>query len=322
MDQKPLVSIVTPLYNCEKYISQCIESVLEQTYKNFEYIIVNNVSTDNSAKIINSYARKDSRIKIINNEIHLNLMPNWNHAMRQISKESKYCKVIHADDWLYPQCIESMVTIAETDPTIGVVSSYRYDENKTKLSGPPISKTTIAGKIVGRMFLIDGLYFFGSPSTTFYRSDLVRCRENFFNEDNFHADTEICFDLLRFCNCGFVHQILSFTRRHNESETTFAKFYETYYLGKLEVLIKFGNNYLNVHEFNSIHKKYVKNYYRRIGRQLYKIGGNRFRGREINFISYHRTALTRLGLKFDWIKLIISMFVVIYNYILKNMMIK
>ena len=61
----PLVSIIIPLYNSENYVHKTIESILNQTYKNFELIIVDDASTDNSIKIINSYIRDDKRIKLI-----------------------------------------------------------------------------------------------------------------------------------------------------------------------------------------------------------------------------------------------------------------
>ena len=62
---QPLVSIITPFYNTEQYIAECIESVLAQTYAHWEYILVNNQSTDASRTIAEQYARKDSRIRHI-----------------------------------------------------------------------------------------------------------------------------------------------------------------------------------------------------------------------------------------------------------------
>ncbi len=104
-DLPPLVSVVTPVYNCEKYLAECIESVVAQTYEHWEYLIVNNCSSDRSLEIVQKFAKTDQRIRIHDNKEHLGLLQNWNHALRQISPESKYCKVIHADDWLYKDCI-------------------------------------------------------------------------------------------------------------------------------------------------------------------------------------------------------------------------
>lgn len=63
-DNKRMVSIIMPVYNSEKFVSEAIESVLNQSYKNWELLIVNDGSTDQSPKIINDYAEKDSRIRV------------------------------------------------------------------------------------------------------------------------------------------------------------------------------------------------------------------------------------------------------------------
>ncbi|WP_424244598.1 glycosyltransferase involved in cell wall biosynthesis [Elusimicrobium posterum] len=68
MDKKPLISIIVPVYNAEKYLSKCLDSILSQTYKNLEIIIINDGSTDNSPDICAKYALKDTRIKLINQE--------------------------------------------------------------------------------------------------------------------------------------------------------------------------------------------------------------------------------------------------------------
>ena len=66
--EQPLVSILTPVYNGADYLAECIESVLQQTYQNYEYIIVNNCSTDGTLQIALDYALKDKRIRVLNNE--------------------------------------------------------------------------------------------------------------------------------------------------------------------------------------------------------------------------------------------------------------
>ena len=94
LTSQPLVNVVTPVYNGEKFLSECIESVLAQTYQNWEYIIVNNCSTDNTSKIAEDYAGKDSRIHVHNNKKFLPIVQNFNNALRKISKDSKYCKEV------------------------------------------------------------------------------------------------------------------------------------------------------------------------------------------------------------------------------------
>src|SRR6266849_696005 len=107
-ESQPRVSILTPVYNGAEHLAECIESVLRQTYTNWDYTIVNNCSEDESLAIAQKYAVKDPRIRVIDNKRFLRIIENHNHTIRQISPESKYCKFVFADDWLYPTCIEEI----------------------------------------------------------------------------------------------------------------------------------------------------------------------------------------------------------------------
>ncbi len=122
---EPFVSIVTPVYNGEAYLRECIESVLAQTYSNWEYIILNNCSTDGTLRIAEEYSCRDRRIQVHSNDSLLPIIANHNRAFRLISPESKYCKVVSGDDWLYPECIARMVGLAEANLSVGLVGSYQ-----------------------------------------------------------------------------------------------------------------------------------------------------------------------------------------------------
>ena len=123
MNTAPLVSVVTPFYNTEVYLAECIKSVLTQTYQNWEYVLVNNCSTDRSHEIAQHYVEKDRWLRLIHNEQFLTQIPNYNHALRQISPESKYCKIVQADDWIFPNCLAEMVRVAESAPNVALVGS-------------------------------------------------------------------------------------------------------------------------------------------------------------------------------------------------------
>ena len=68
MKNNPLISVIVPVYNIEKYLSACLNSIIRQTYQNLEIICINDGSTDSSAEILQEYAKKDRRIKIISQE--------------------------------------------------------------------------------------------------------------------------------------------------------------------------------------------------------------------------------------------------------------
>src|ERR1700758_5550627 len=134
---RPFVSVVTPFYNTAPYLAQCIESVLAQTYAEFEYILVDNCSTDGSTEIAESYARRDPRMRVIRCSEFVPQLKNYNRALAEISDASQYCKIVQADDYIFPQCLELMVQAFEQSKSIGLVSSYWLHGDVIAGSGYP-----------------------------------------------------------------------------------------------------------------------------------------------------------------------------------------
>lgn len=285
---QPLVSVVTPVYNGARNLAECIESVLGQTYANWEYVIVDNRSTDRSLAIMQEYAAKDGRIRIHANERHLPIMQNWNHALRRIAPESAYVKVVHADDRIFPGCIAEMVGIAERHPGVGIVGSYRLDDTQVNCNGLSCPGPVVPGREVCSDTLRERLYVFGSPTTLLIRAPLVRERERFYNEDNLHADTEVCFDILQRHDFGYVREVLSYTRRGKEAMTCFARQCNTYLPSSLYLLKKYGPVYLPHEEWTRRFEEKMRGYYRFLGKSL--LGG-----RDRRFWQYHRKALGDMG---------------------------
>src|SRR5438552_2108947 len=125
MTPTPTVSVVTPVYNGQQYLEECIQSVLAQTYRDWAYVIVANCSTEETVAIAQHFATQDDRIRVVRSTEFLDALDSHNRSMRAIDARSRYCKVVHADDWLYPECLELMVALAERHPSVGVVSSFR-----------------------------------------------------------------------------------------------------------------------------------------------------------------------------------------------------
>jgi glycosyltransferase involved in cell wall biosynthesis len=300
----PLVSVVTPVYNGAEYLAECIESVLAQTYTNWEYIIVNNCSRDRTLEIARHYAQQDPRIRIHNNHAFLGLMPNWNHALRQLSVHSRYCKVLHADDWLFPDCLTQMVEVAEVHPSVGIVGAYRLCGDHVDLDGLPYPSTIVSGREICRSFLrltsgLGGVWVFGSPSSLLIRSDLIRRCDPFYNESNLHADTEVCFVLLQHTDFGFVHQVLTYTRKHSDTVSSFCGQFRTYILGNLLVLKKYGPIFLSQEEYEDCLRRKMDQYYDFLGKNV-------LRWREKDFWTYHRNGMQNLGLPLKFTKIIIA----------------
>ena len=306
IDSQPLVSVVTPVYNGEKFLAECIESILAQTYENWEYIIVNNCSTDRSLEIAQSYTKKDPRIRIHNNSVFVNSLQNHNIAFRQISPASKYCKIVHADDWLFPECIWQMVKLAEDNPTIGIVGAYGLNSVEVSWDGLPYPRTVVSGRQICRETLLKHLYVFGTPTSILIRSDLIKNRKVLYNELNYHADKEICFDLLQQSDFGFVYQILTYTRRHDASRTSFAERFNTYLLGNLIILMKYGQIYLNEAEYKECLRLHMKFYYAFLAENLIYL-------RDKEVLNYHKNNLMKLEYPFSWTKLSVASFLEIID---------
>jgi len=303
---QPLVSVVTPAYNAEAYLAECIESVLAQTYDNWEYVIVNNCSTDRTLEIAQHYAQQDARIRIHNNAEFLNQIQNLNHAMRQISAESKYCKAVHADDWLFPECISRMVKAAEAHPSVGIVSAYRLDETRVTLDGLPYPRTVVPGREICRAVLLGNLLMFGSPTSLLIRSDLVRKRKNFYPESTISADTQVCFELLQESDFGFVHQVLTYTRRHNESMSSLIHRFKTYRLARLIYLTKYGPLFLSDRDYENLLKRRIEGYHKFLAQSVYEL-------RDREFWKYHKNQLENLGYHLSWAKLVKALFLELLN---------
>ena len=313
---EPLVSVVTPVHNGEAYLAECIESVLRQTYSNWEYVIVDNHSTDRTGEIARNYAQQDSRVRVYATDTFLPLLANWNHALRQISPTSKYCKVVHADDWLFPECLHQMVELAEKYPSAGIVGAYRLDEDRVNLDGLKYSCGLVPGRDIGRWHFLGGRFLFGSPTSVLIRADLVWARHAFYNERNLHADTEVCFDLLRGTDFGFVHQVLTFTRRHNETVTSINRRLNTYLPSELYVLHKYGRDYLSESEYQEALRAKLRIYYRFLGVSLLRLRKKDFWTQRQEFWSYHGKALKDLGHPLNRVRLVGAAAVVLYNGLL------
>lgn len=122
MSAKIKVSVITPAYNAGKYIRETIESILNQTFSEFEFIIIDDCSTDNTWEIIHEYEKRDSRIRAIKNETNLGIAGNRNKGIRLAQGE--YIVWQDADDISIPTRIERQLRYMEVHPRVGIVGGF------------------------------------------------------------------------------------------------------------------------------------------------------------------------------------------------------
>jgi glycosyltransferase involved in cell wall biosynthesis len=285
------------VYNEARYLTECIESVLGQTYQTWDLTIVDNCSTDGSLEIARQYVAKDRRIRIHENQQFLPVISNHNLALRQISPESKYCKMVLGDDWIFPNCLEQMVALAEAHPSVGIVGAYALEGQRVAWTGLPYPSPLVCGREICRRHFLEKLYVFGSANAVLYRADLVRNRDPFYSESNIHADTEVCFALLKTCDFGFVHQILTFTRVRLGSLTTTSQDLHTYFASMLQLLVAYAPYYLTHEESKARLTRHLSEYYRFLGKSL-------LLGRDKQFWDYHKGELAAAGVGFSRTRLV------------------
>jgi glycosyltransferase involved in cell wall biosynthesis len=288
--EEPLVGVVTPVYNGADFLAECIESVLNQTFRNFEYIIVNNCSTDGSLDIALKYAKQDSRVRVHSNSTFVGVIENHNIAFGLISPGAKYCKVVSADDFIFPECLAQMVTLAEANPSVGLVGSYQLSGADIKWQGFKYPAAVLPGlDLCRRVFLGRQPEFgFGTPTSMLYRADLVRNSSAFYPNPSPHADTSACFDNLRRSDFGFVYQVLSYERTHTETQSSASAQLNRYASAYLNDLIQYGPAYLSKEELERRLREELDDYHRFLSVNIHRFRDKKFWG-------YHKNRLEELG---------------------------
>lgn len=172
MKASPSVSILIPNYNHGNYLSETIESVLNQSFQDFEVIIADNASTDNSREVIESYTKRDARITGIFHGSNLGPIPNWISALQKAS--GYYCKILFSDDKLAPDYLNAAVA-ALGDDSVGffysAVQSFGDNDHqyfKFSQSGKFASVAFLKGHLLYRMHLPV------SPACALFRTSDVR----------------------------------------------------------------------------------------------------------------------------------------------------
>jgi glycosyltransferase involved in cell wall biosynthesis len=131
LSQKPKLTVFLITYNREKYIKSSIDSILNQSYKNFKFIILDNASTDQTEKIVKSF--NNPKIKYIRHQINIGAVENTNFAINTC--DTKYLTIFHDDDIMYSDMLESQINEMENNPDYSIIStrSSYIDQNNNEI---------------------------------------------------------------------------------------------------------------------------------------------------------------------------------------------
>lgn len=224
---KPLVSILIPVYNREKIIEETIASALNQTYENFEIIIVDNCSTDNTWNILVKLVEKNERIQIFQNKTNLGPVRNWEQCIKYAT--GKYGKILWSDDLIDKNFLKKTIPLLKND--VGFVFTPRdtFNNNKELVNiGDYLYDTGIypAEKYIYDILLPEK-FVPVSPGCAIYKMDVLKKHLliNIPNNKNIDfsqlgAGNDLLLFLLSFQNYpnyGYVNEKLSLFRDHDES---------------------------------------------------------------------------------------------------------
>ena len=291
-----LVSVITPVHNGERYLPECIESVLAQSHGNWELIIADNASTDRTLDVARSYADADSRMRVVAYDEFVDVIRSYNRAFRLMSPDARYCKPLAADDLLFTECLERMVALAAQHPEVGLVSGYRLDGQSLDFQGIPATIDVLPGRDACRATLLGGVWAFGASSTTMIRADLVRTRPDFYNERNIHADLESCYEVLQQTSFGFVHELLTYTRRHSDAVSQEALPIMTHQAENIRILERYGPGCLSRDEYDRRHAVMLFEYLRELAKNLGRFRDERVRSYHADTLRAIRSSLTAWSL--------------------------
>ena len=178
----PLVSVIMSVYNGEKYLVQAIDSILNQTYQNFEFIIIEDCSTDNSLDILEEYAKKDSRIKIIKKEKNIGIKGFIKNLNLGISiAKGKYIARMDADDISLPERFQKQVDFLENNPEITLLGAQlNLINEQNKITGEAIGALQhrdIVKKITSQIQLFHPVIMFRKDQNIQYREKFIYCED-------------------------------------------------------------------------------------------------------------------------------------------------
>ena len=215
--QHPKVSIAIPLYNCELHIQKTIESVLNQTFEDFEVVVVDDHSTDSSAQLVQSI--NDPRVSYICNPERLGFFGNWNRCLKTMN--GTYCKLLPHDDTLEPTCLEKQVRVLDKYPEVELVHCARKiidpSGNILTTRKPRESEGIKESSDSLKYIVRSGTNPIGEPASVMFRRTTKERIEGFSDADMYSIDVEYWSRLLAEGKRYYIDEVLSSFRVWPES---------------------------------------------------------------------------------------------------------
>lgn len=240
IDNKPKISVLMPAYNTETYIKEAIESVLNQIFRDFEFIIINDGSTDSTKEIIESY--KDPRIKLINHNINRGVYNSRNEAFRIAC--GNYIALIDSDDICFLDRFQKQVSFMSKNPEVDLIGGrVQTIDEKSKIIG--IIETNYDRNIIKWFQIIKNQFI---NSTVFFRKELLN-KIGYCNEKYFYAgDYDFFSRAIRLANTRNISEFVVQYRIHKESITGAPETYRLQQKFVSEIIFNNVKYYINLNQ--------------------------------------------------------------------------
>lgn len=305
---RPLVHVLIPVFNGDAFIADAIRSVQLQTYDNWILTVVNNQSKDRTREVVLGLAASDPRIRIHDNEQFLNVIDNHSKAFSLLDANAEYAKILGADDHLMPQCIESLVAVAQSNPKVAMVTSYVLDGRHVAFDGLPFPQTVFSGREVCRMRLLKQVKVFGGPSASLLRASVVRAKQPFYIPTTYHGDNDAYLTILQDHDFGFVHQVLVYQRRGEDSKSTgYLVRVNAYPAADVFEIQKFGPLYLTPDEQRERLATVTDEYYRFLAYSLLNGAGREFRQYHFGYVRGFGVEVSKAKLAWYMLRRLVDM---------------
>lgn len=247
VDTVPLISVIVPVYNAEKNLKRCVDSILQQTFANFELLLVDDGSKDSSGDICDSFAQIDSRVKVFH-KVNEGASSARNVGIENAKGE--YICFVDSDDYVDEEYLsEFFVDALKEDRYTFVLQSLIYEINGIAIKQPTFKKGLYTEKNFSELFYLNNISLNGYPFCKLYNTELIQ-------KNNIRFNNEIHFgeDLLL-----MIHY-LSLTKKVYLSDKS-----HYYYVSTTDSLSKKYNSYeseiLNFHLLNNAFKGLTRNFY-------------------------------------------------------------
>jgi glycosyltransferase involved in cell wall biosynthesis len=223
---KMFISIIVPVYNAEKYLAKCIDSVLSQSYTNFELLLIDDGSTDSGGQICDDYAKKDNRIKVIHQK-NAGVSAARNHGIRE--SKGDYICFIDADDWVNIDYLETYISVIKLHFPDFIISGYTYDFISSKktieYSIPPRNAYTQEEISVLLPELHNNALLVSIWSKFFKKSIINNYSLQFDETINYWEDTVFCWNFLLHVKSISVIENAGYHYRKDDSDSLTKKKY-------------------------------------------------------------------------------------------------